>query len=150
MKSAALQLIGVSPFSPDADFVNPCAAFRLADVPCSYCDSIRDLDITRSPLNPQGLLACPACSNALDHQLIESMLVEYVRRQSDMYQIQDLVCKRCGRVTSSSISTLCQCSGDLAPRITSSHWNSTLSIFEGIAKSFQFDQLLDYCFELAQ
>lgn len=44
-----LRMVHVAEFSPDADFIDPCATLVLRDVQCCRCGGCADLDVCRDP-----------------------------------------------------------------------------------------------------
>lgn len=90
------------------------------------------------------------CGNALDMGRVEARLTRCVARRSDMYQVQDLVCARCGRVSDSLLVSTCECSGDLRARITPHDWLRFVGVFAGIARAYRFQWLAEVCEKLSQ
>merc|ERR1740130_1654332 len=80
LKNNLMKMMDVRSFSPQAQFQNPCLTFVLPDVICSFCNNRRDLDLCRDP------------------GLVEAELVGIINRRNVSYTVQDLMCKKCGKV----------------------------------------------------
>ncbi|KAJ3316348.1 hypothetical protein HDU93_004450, partial [Gonapodya sp. JEL0774] len=98
LKKSLLTLIGISDFSEQARFVNPCETVRLPRVICDYCNLCRDLDLCRDSdllpdmssgtAKPRPWL-CQGCGTEHNKRAIEEELVDVVGRRLLSWQLQD-------------------------------------------------------------
>ena len=91
------------------------ASFILADVPCSACAAVRDVDVARDDVGGGGggagsLWLCP-CGAAYDPRALEALLVAALEHASMAFQAQDLRCSRCKATRASAVRGMCECSG---------------------------------------
>ncbi|SPQ99410.1 unnamed protein product (mitochondrion) [Plasmodiophora brassicae] len=150
IRSTAMRLLRVSPFSDESRWVNPCRTYVLMDVVCSFCRHVRDVDLCREVDGTNRDVRCPMCQNVLDMDAIEAALLKVVRWMSDSYQVQDLVCGKCGSVARTNMSATCTCSGSLRARTDIAQYRRQLAVFDRIARHYQLPWLAQTCDFLAQ
>jgi DNA polymerase epsilon subunit 1 len=117
LKRNLLELISVKEFASEATFRNPCEPLKLSNVPCRYCDGLRDFDFCRDPdltpnnteLNQRWL--CSSCGGEYDRLVIEMTLIDMLHSLERSFTQQDLKCSKCKQVRSDNVSRYCQCSG---------------------------------------
>ncbi|KAF7724021.1 DNA polymerase epsilon catalytic subunit [Apophysomyces ossiformis] len=150
LKRNALQTIGgVSDFSPEAQFRNPCEYFKLNEVICSYCNASADLDFCRDqrlmPVNDKVQpWQCSACGAEYNKQLIEERMIEQVQRWLSAYQLQDLSCPRCRSVKRENLRKLCdRCGSQYKTLQNKNDLLRKLRMFRNVAKEQQLLFLFD-------
>jgi len=105
-------MINVREFSYEAEFKNPCVSYTLPDVICSFCSSVRDIDLLRDVDVMKEKWLCNHCGQSYNTAVIEECLVDVVRKKSLRYQLQDLRCAKCRMVKPDNLSDVCStCSG---------------------------------------
>lgn len=99
-----LRIVRVKEFSDEAQFVDPCRSVVLPNVICRFCNDCRDLDLCRDPLllKRQWVCAVPHCHRPYDKYWIETALLQALRQRLQAYQLQDLLCTKCGQVSYSA------------------------------------------------
>ncbi|KAI0646313.1 DUF1744-domain-containing protein [Trametes meyenii] len=123
LKRNLLELVGVREFASEAAFQNPCEPLKLAAVPCTQCDAMRDFDFCRDPaLLPSSRDAagasanarwlCARCRGDYDRAAIEFALVGAVGELERRFAQQDLKCGRCSQVRADNVARHCTCSGN--------------------------------------
>ncbi|KAG0164792.1 DNA polymerase epsilon catalytic subunit [Apophysomyces sp. BC1034] len=150
LKRNALQTIGgVSDFSPNAQFQNPCEYFKLNEVICSYCNGSSDLDFCRDqrlmPVDDKVRpWQCSGCGAEYNKQLIEERMIEQVQRWLSAYQLQDLSCHRCRSVKRENLRKLCdRCGSEYKTLQNKNDVLRKLRVFGNVAKEQQLLFLLD-------
>ena len=109
MRQKCLQLVGVSDFSPLAEFWYPglTCQFILKHISCTYCNDVRDLDLLLLDVASHGAedgqptslgFRCPDCHNEYDLPSIEQQLISLVEKVLLSYQLQDLQCVKCAGI----------------------------------------------------
>jgi len=144
LEKGLLKLINVREFSDQSEFKDPCASYTLPNVVCSYCSTIRDMDLLRDPDLLEGQWKCSICEHTYNKNFIESMLVEIVQNRILAYQIQDLRCDKCRQIKADNLSDICSnCSGKFITTIQSEKFRKDLKIFLNIAKYYKFTWLAE-------
>jgi DNA polymerase epsilon subunit 1 len=141
MKTTLLKIIGVLPFSPDAQFIDPCQTFILTDVICSFCNQARDFDMCRDPNLLQKDWSCTICGHNFEVSQIEALLIQKFHRIIASYQVQDLKCKLCKAVQTENLNEFCKCSGALEPTISESQIRKSLILFSNIGEFYDMTHL---------
>lgn len=147
MRNQLLKFLGVRPFSKQAQFVNPCLSYVLADVICEACNWRRDVDLCRDEhlvgheLDGDLQWACANCSVPYGRDMIEARLVDLVQRASAAYQLQDLVCTKCHAVKPDNLSRYCVCSGNYECEQSRSSFLGTLQPFANVAQYYKLEWL---------
>lgn len=141
LKRNALQCIGgMSDFAPEAQFINPCAYYKLCDVICNYCNYSTDLDFCRDdyllPLNGQPQVwRCRGCHVEYDRSQIEETMAAQVQRWLAAYQLQDLRCSRCRTVKKENLMKQCgRCGGEFVPLQNKQDLIRRLRVFKNVAE----------------
>ena len=132
------KVLQVNAWSSEAQFRQPCKGVLVRDVVCSYCDEMRDVDLTRNNVgdgrvdddelveeeDDDGQLVavrraaiprhvyCESCHERYDRRLIEERLMRAVRCGLMRYQLQDLTCRVCGSMKEGYMNRRCECSGE--------------------------------------
>ena len=90
-------------------------------------------------------LRCRAnnCARIYNKDVIESMLIQVVRRRETAYQMQDILCIQCGKAKMDQMSQNCNCSGTYKNKQSRKHFISNLKVFENIANYYGFNFLED-------
>lgn len=141
LKNNLMKMLDVRSFSKKAEFHNPCLTFVLPDTICSYCNNRQDLDLCRDPHIAHKNWDCQECGQPYDRGLIESELVRIVSRRSVSYQVQDLMCKACGKVKREDMSTHCPCSNVFLHDVKPADFQKSLKCFKNIAQFHGFEWL---------
>ena len=132
------KVLQVNAWSAAAQFRAPVRGVVVRDVVCSYCDEMRDVDLTRNnvgdgrvdddelveeededgqlvtvrrPVTPRHVY-CESCHERYDRRLIEERLMRAVRCGLLRYQLQDLTCRVCGSMKEGYMNRRCECSGE--------------------------------------
>ncbi|KAG5438743.1 hypothetical protein PCANB_002463 [Pneumocystis canis] len=119
-----LKILDISEFSPESIFQNPSRSYILSVI-CQNCGFLQDVDFCRDndliSLNQLGkksfILKCVQCFSEYNKLAIEEMLIGKVQNMVTIYQIQDLRCKKCGKIKQSNLQEYCECSGANIPII---------------------------------
>lgn len=115
-----LQLLGISSFSPAAQWRQPVEPFKLPLVICAYCCDERTLDLCRDgdilaaseADGGDGVWRCSSCSNPLQKDVIEARCVSIASSYLTSFTLQDLRCTKCGAVRETDCQPQCtSCSG---------------------------------------
>ncbi|KAJ3048916.1 hypothetical protein HK097_010071 [Rhizophlyctis rosea] len=162
LRRRMLRVIDMTEFNDDANFVNPCAPFRLPQVICEFCNYCRDLDLTRDrdllpkradpgitdedyadPLRAiAGAWSCPACRGEYDRSGIEQRLVDVAHRRLLAWQEQDLKCGRCRSVLAEDLRPHCpSCSGQIRTEYGRGEFVKRMKVFGNIAKFHRLEML---------
>jgi len=159
LRKNLLRMVDVGGFSESAHFVNPCMTFILPDVNCVACKQSRDLDLCRDawtkPLALQNNedmdaesvwnIRChhPGCNELYNKDLVESMLLDVVRRRETAFHIQDVLCIICGKAKEDDMSEYCQCAGTFKNKESKKDFEQSMEVFYNIATHYQFEYLCD-------
>ncbi|KAI7872108.1 hypothetical protein BDF14DRAFT_1992796 [Spinellus fusiger] len=112
-KRSALEAMGgISDFSSDAQFRNPCEYIKLHRVVCIHCNYTTDLDFCRDetlmPVDDQvRAWCCRSCHSEYSRYQIEETMIAQVQRWLASYQLQDLTCGRCRNVKRENLLRQC-------------------------------------------
>eukprot|EP00698_Gefionella_okellyi_P023680 TRINITY_DN8155_c0_g1_i1.p1 TRINITY_DN8155_c0_g1~~TRINITY_DN8155_c0_g1_i1.p1 ORF type:complete len:2256 (+),score=530.17 TRINITY_DN8155_c0_g1_i1:623-6769(+) len=136
-----LKQLDVREFSSEAEFRNPCLSHTLHDVVCSFCNSVRDLDLCRDIYLLDEKWECPHCGHPYNKISVENDLVQSVRRRMLAYQLQDIVCDKCRNVKADNLSPQCTCSGVWVNRESRDAFMQKLNVFASIADYYKFEFL---------
>ncbi|KAI9311051.1 hypothetical protein BX666DRAFT_2032324 [Dichotomocladium elegans] len=145
VKRNALQSIGgMSDFSPDARFQNPCQYIKLRDVICSKCNFATDLDVCRDRNftlrdgQPQPW-RCHSCGAEYDKNLIEQHMLSLVERWLTAYQLQDVQCQRCRIIKRENLLKQCdRCGSEFVGLQSKTDVERRLKVFHNIAQEQKF------------
>merc|ERR1712154_672387 len=158
LRKNLLRMVDVGDFNKLSRFVDPCTTFILPDVNCFECKQSKDLDLCRDaftkPLtlqihhdaasnDEQWNLKCSACGALYDKDLVESMLLDVVRRRETAYHVQDVLCIECGKAKEDDMSEYCRCSGKFKNKESKKEFEKNMQVFYNIAQHFQFQFLCD-------
>jgi len=162
LRKNLLRMVEVGEFNKAAKFVNPCMTYILPDVNCFHCKQSRDLDLCRDPFTKPLCLTnefeevergndtqhewnvkCNGCGQLYDQDLVESMLLDVVRRRETAYHVQDVVCRSCGQAKLDDMSEYCSCSGQFKNKLSRQQFLQNMEIFYNIAQHYQFVFLQD-------
>lgn len=117
LRKNLLRLISVNEFSKAAEFRNPSLSYTLANVACSFCSNVRHMDLLRDADLMEDVWRCQRCNHEVDRLAIETILVDTIQRKSLAFQVQDLICVKCGAVKVDNASLNCEiCSGTFRSR----------------------------------
>ncbi|KAI9489936.1 hypothetical protein BDB00DRAFT_875783 [Zychaea mexicana] len=149
LKRNALQAIGgLSDFSAEAQFRNPCEYYKLTEVICTTCNFPSDLDFCRDPeLQPAAdgstkPWPCRGCCAPYDKKAIEQRMVSQVQRWMTSYQLQDLQCMRCRVVKRENLMKQCdRCGSDFVVIHNKAELTRKLRVFANIAQEQHFTHL---------
>jgi DNA polymerase epsilon subunit 1 len=136
MRRQLLAMLHMNEFSKEAAWRDPCRAIELQDVMCSSCGAVVDLDVCREAASvASGMWHCGNCSEPFECDRIEQRLLARVSQTVSGYQLQDLVCIRCGAVSAGGMRMQCeQCGEGLRLTITKESVWTELSVFRSIAQ----------------
>lgn len=147
--NALLAVSGISEFSDEAKFQNPCNTFKLSGLLCTFCNYANDLDFCRDesllPVNgiPQTW-RCLACKVEFDKTHIEGTLISLVQDWAISFQVQDLQCPRCRDIKRENLLKHCnRCGSEF---VTTQDRNDILRkvrVLERVAKEQGFSFLSD-------
>ncbi|CAM6102738.1 unnamed protein product [Calypogeia fissa] len=143
LRKNLLKLVRVKEFSAEAVFRDPCLSFTLPNVICSYCNDCRDLDLCRDValLEHDWRCVMPQCGQPYDREWVENALLQLVRRRERLFQLQDLICKKCSQVKSSHLAEQCTCAGAFKCRESPTVFRSRMQVFHNIAVYHKFELL---------
>lgn len=145
VKRNALQSIGgLSDFSPEARFQNPCQYVKLHEIICTKCNYVADLDVCRDknliPLDghPQPW-CCHLCKTEYDKCMIEQNMANQVERWLVAFQLQDVQCPRCRIIKKENMLRQCdKCGCDYLPLQSKAELERKLKVFQNIAEEQHF------------
>lgn len=160
LRKNLLRMVDVGSFDQAAKFVDPCMTYILPDVNCFKCKQSKDLDLCRDPFTqPLSLQAaeeeradaddrdwnvkCHGCGALYDKDLVESLLLDVVRRRETAYHVQDVVCADCGKSKMDDMTEYCRCSGRFRNKESKLDFEKSMDVFSNIAQFYQFEFLLD-------
>jgi len=159
LRKNLLRMVDVGSFDQAAKFVDPCMTYILPDVNCFKCKQSKDLDLCRDPFTqPLSLQAeeevseeadrdwnvkCHGCGALYDKDLVESMLLDVVRRRETAYHVQDVVCAACGKAKVDDMSEYCTCSGQFRNKESKAEFEKSMDVFYNVAQYYQFEFLMD-------
>ncbi|KAL6240084.1 DNA polymerase epsilon catalytic subunit A [Aspergillus navahoensis] len=148
LRRELLALFEVREFSKDGRFENPGNSLKIAELTCSACCLIRDLDLCRDEdvLPEPGFGSgsdgttssrpwrCPFCQTEYDRLAQEEMLIGQVWGMVVAWQTQDLKCSKCGSLKISEFMEHCSCSGQWTETINLADVEKRLRILGSVAK----------------
>lgn len=141
LRRELLALFEVREFSKEGRFENPSASLKLAELTCSACCLIRDLDLCRDEdvLPDAGTATpkvwrCPFCQTEYDRLAQEEALIGQVQGLVVAWQTQDLKCSRCGVLKVSEFMEHCSCSGSWEATMDRADVEKKLRVMESVAK----------------
>eukprot|EP01135_Chromosphaera_perkinsii_P002657 Nk52_evm25s226 gene=Nk52_evmTU25s226 len=139
-----LKMVGVREFSKEAQFLNPCRTFILSEVICNHCNYVCDMDLCRDTniVDQNGEWLCEDCGESYNKVELESRLIDIVERLSMSYQLQDLLCEKCGEVKCDHISRHCRCSHNYVTRRVRDDFLNKLKTLLTIAEYHKLSLLL--------
>ena len=159
LKKNLLRMVDVGDFAKSAKFTDPCMTYILPDVNCFKCKQSRDLDLCRDPFTkPLSLqnqsynddaddsewnVKCHGCGGLYDKDLVESLLLEVVRRRETAYHVQDVICITCQKAKEDDMSEYCQCSGQFKNKESKQQFEQNMEVFYNIAQHYDFEYLRD-------
>lgn len=145
VKRNALQSIGgLSDFSPEARFENPCQYVKLHEIICTKCNYVADLDVCRDknliPLDGQPQpWCCHLCKTEYDKCMIEQNMANQVERWLVAFQLQDVQCPRCRIIKKENMLRQCdKCGCDYLPLQSKAELERKLKVFQNIAEEQHF------------
>jgi DNA polymerase epsilon subunit 1 len=141
LRTTLLKMIGVLPFSPEAQFIDPCQTLVLTDVICTFCNQARDFDMCRDPLLLQRDWSCIVCGHEFKVDQIESLLIHKLQREIASYQVQDLKCKLCKSMQMENLNEFCRCAGSFEPTISEGRMKKSMYLFANIAEYYELSHL---------
>ncbi|KAI7849576.1 hypothetical protein BDC45DRAFT_551393 [Circinella umbellata] len=149
LKRNALQSIGgLSDFSGEAQFRNPCETYKLTEVICATCNYTADFDFCRDQeLQPAAdgstkLWSCRGCGAPYDKKAIEQRMLKQVQRWMTSFQLQDLQCMRCRVVKRENLMKQCdRCGSDFVAIQNKEELVKKLRVFANIAQEQHFIHL---------
>ncbi|KAL4985013.1 DNA polymerase epsilon catalytic subunit A [Aspergillus falconensis] len=148
LRRELLALFEVREFSKDGRFENPGNSLKIAELTCSACCLIRDLDLCRdedvlpepgSGSSSDGTTSsrpwrCPFCQTEYDRLAQEEMLIGQVWGMVVAWQTQDLKCSKCGGLKISEFMEHCSCSGQWTETMNRADIEKRLRVFGSVAK----------------
>ncbi|KAI8376487.1 uncharacterized protein BYT42DRAFT_574794 [Radiomyces spectabilis] len=150
LKRSVLEAIGgLSDFSAEAQFRNPCEYYKLTEVICTYCNYTTDLDFCRDRrlMSENGQLQpwrCRGCHLEYDKTLIEDRMISEVQRWLASYQLQDLVCTRCRSIKKENLMKQCdKCGSEYMPVQNKSELARKLGVFKNVGREQNLVLLLE-------
>ncbi|OJJ60688.1 hypothetical protein ASPSYDRAFT_173502 [Aspergillus sydowii CBS 593.65] len=145
LRRELLALFEVREFSKEGRFENPGNSLKIAELTCSACCLIRDLDLCRDEdvLPEPGTdntntvsrpWRCPFCQTEYDRLAQEEMLIGQVHGMIVAWQTQDLKCSKCGTLKVSEFMEHCSCSGKWAETMDRGDIEKRLRVLSSVAK----------------
>jgi len=150
LKRSLLRLLDFKEFSPLAQFENPSLKLTMRDVVCTYCNYCTDLDLCRDIHLLQStndredspfVWKCMQCSQPYDMPAIEHLLVQRLEKMNSKFQVQDMLCVKCGQTRAESMSEGCQCSGQWSCCTSVAQQQLLYLPFLNVAKYYNFEWL---------
>jgi DNA polymerase epsilon subunit 1 len=136
MRRQLFAMLHVNEFSKEAVWRDPCHSIVLEDVTCAACGAVADLDVCRdaATVATGDVWRCRCCTEPFEHNAIEQRLLTRVAAAVCGYQLQDLVCARCGSVSVGGMRTQCEgCGESLKLTVTEASVQRELSVLWSIA-----------------
>ncbi|CRG85659.1 DNA polymerase epsilon subunit 1 [Talaromyces islandicus] len=145
LRRELLALFEVREFSKEGRFENPSASLKLAELTCSGCCLIRDLDLCRdedilpdaSVDGGKGALKtwkCPFCQTEYDRLAQEEKLIGEIHGMVVAWQAQDLKCSKCSKLKVSVLMEHCSCSGEWTATLKRDEMIKNLHVMSSVAK----------------
>ncbi|KAJ3423383.1 DNA polymerase epsilon catalytic subunit a [Anaeramoeba flamelloides] len=141
IKKNLLKLVKISSFSQKVQYQNPCTSIVLNNYTCNFCNSSKDLDISRDINILSGNWMCTSCSQPYNLIKIESKLIQKVNKQLLSYQLQDLKCEKCGLLRRGLLEHSCQDSGKYINKINKDNFIKELNVLLKISQKHNFERL---------
>ena len=125
----------------------------MRDVICSFCNHCTTLDLCRDANLIESanldeatgkkfsVWKCASCDNPYNMSAIELKLVKRVHQRSMAFQVQDLVCKKCGQMKASNLDEYCSCSGAWKCEETAEEFRESMQPFLNVSEFYGFDWL---------
>eukprot|EP01059_Diplonema_ambulator_P006462 TRINITY_DN16155_c1_g2_i2.p1 TRINITY_DN16155_c1_g2~~TRINITY_DN16155_c1_g2_i2.p1 ORF type:complete len:2253 (+),score=933.60 TRINITY_DN16155_c1_g2_i2:28-6759(+) len=141
MKTAVLQICGVTSHSAEALYKKQTDLYSLDNVMCTFCHAVSTVDLLPGGLNApdafrmQHVFTCSDCNQSFDKDLIESKLVDTANKLIASYHIQDYHCSNCKQPQQYDMQLRCSCGSEWAPTTaTASSITNTLRLLHGISQ----------------
>ena len=155
LRKELLALFDVREFSTEARFENPSASLMFENLICNTCTMTRDLDLCRdedilpSMPGPNGEVPadkpwrCPSCNSEYNRIALEEKLISRLEAQILMWQIQDLKCKKCGRIQGDigMFGEHCTCGGSWEGTVQRNTIKKSLGVMERVAHAYELKML---------
>ncbi|KAI9020780.1 hypothetical protein CLU79DRAFT_216823 [Phycomyces nitens] len=142
-RNALRTMGGMSDFSNEAQFRNPCEYIKVYRVVCTNCNYTADLDFCRDenlmPVNGQVQpWRCRNCHFEYDKHQVEEVMIEQVQRWLTSFQLQDLKCGRCRSVKRENLLQQCdKCGSEYLPTQSKTDLMRRLRVFGNVAREQQ-------------
>jgi len=139
-KRTLLTSLGVREFSERSNLAPSVATCVLPDAICSYCHHCTDLNLLHFP---DAELRCDHCDQPYNLLELELDLVEHFNELSLKMCTQDLHCPKCRKVATTTMSTMCQCSGVFQPQIGPGVFKVRLDALRAVASKYSMSMLTE-------
>ena len=156
LRKNCLDMIGVREFATEAAFKQPSTSFKIP-LTCQHCQTSREVDLAKDPelllshsIGTTSTLPCTACRHAMDKSLIEGHLISILNKQTIATTLQDLRCQRCNQVKSTSLVTLCPCSGAYKLDPSLSDIKRKIRTIRDLAEFYSFSMALELAEDMLQ
>lgn len=138
LRKNLLRLIGFSDFSPETEFIEPCASLVLPEIICGTCLYTRDIDFCRDIKISAGIWECSLCGGPFNKPEFEEQLIFLLKNKIRDFQTQDLQCNKCRMNKGGLLSRYCPCSGKFFPTRDAKEFEKILSLIKKVAKFHDF------------
>lgn len=151
LRKDLLALFEVREFSSEGQFINPSTSLKVAQLVCTECSMVRDLDLCR---DDDGIVAgegneqqpqwsCSGCEHAYSRLEIQERLVADVQRAVMRWCSQDLKCAKCARLRVNDFMEHCSCAGEWVGTIKREDIMKTLRVYKRLAQFYDFTMVVD-------
>ncbi|XP_065339696.1 DNA polymerase epsilon catalytic subunit 1 [Cloeon dipterum] len=146
-----LRLIGVSEFSDQAEWKDPCDSVVLSDVLCHNCSLCFDLDLVKNCLwqdleDPEDKSLpweCPGCRRGITPTEVEFLLIEHFNKRMISYNLQDLQCSRCRQVKMENMPLRCACASPFITLQDPKQFGKYVYNLSSLAQTFKMSILFE-------
>ncbi|SCW03082.1 LAFE_0G02542g1_1 [Lachancea fermentati] len=140
LRKQLLKIFEIGEFDWESEFRDPSSSLVVVNLICEYCSSIDDVDFCKKDGDRQ--FQCQKCHKPYDTTLLQEHLVQSLQTEVEAFFLQDLKCKKCGRVKENSMSNYCPCSGEWKTSVSRKSLASKLEIFKNVSHYYNFELLL--------
>jgi len=115
----------------------------LADAICSSCHACADVDLLHASDESEGEVRCAHCDRPYDLLEIELELVEQFNQFALQTATQDVHCAKCRKVATTTMSTMCGCSGAFVPAVKDDHARQRLAALRAVSEIYDMPVLAE-------
>jgi len=88
LKRNCLRLLGISDFSEESKYVEPCRKIKLADVVCKNCSNVIEIDVFRDRIFKEKDFRCEVCEMKFDQRRLETKIIKLLKQYVIFYQVK--------------------------------------------------------------